>query len=72
MTPKEFTAELKELKLKKVEFAEMVGLKYRTIQDWRENANPVPAWVDSWLANYQLAEKFKELQKIYGKTSQFA
>jgi DNA-binding transcriptional regulator YiaG len=57
----EFTARLKELNLKKIRFAELTGMKQKTVLGWGQGKVLVPSWVDSWLENYEYAIKYKKI-----------
>ena len=64
MTYDEFKSTLKELGLSKHEFSNMVGFTYNSINNWNNHINkPVPTWVDSWLENYRLAKRYKEIKE---------
>ena len=55
MTKKEFVIALKKANMTKKEFAHLSGMTYTTVAQWSDN-KPPPAWVESWLNNYQKAK----------------
>jgi transcriptional regulator with XRE-family HTH domain len=52
----EFEKLLREAKLSKKKFAELVGMNNGSVSNWKKNDN-VPIWVNSWLKFYIEAEK---------------
>lgn len=53
----EFDLLLKKIDLNKKEFAQMVGMSYTSVTNWKQ-VEELPAWVDSWLKNYAKSKKF--------------
>ena len=59
----QFEAVLAELGLSKREFSELVGMNYTSITNWKQGG-AVAGWVASWLANYELAQRYKALVRL--------
>lgn len=51
---------LKQAKINKKEFANLVEMNYTSVTNWASNDN-VPRWVRSWLKNYIKAKKLDEV-----------
>lgn len=51
---------LRQAKINKKEFANLVEMNYTSVTNWASNDN-VPRWVRSWLKNYI---KAKDIDKI--------
>ena len=54
-----FSAKLKELELRREEFAKIVGMNYNSVANWKSKG--IPSWVAPFLHYY---EKGKDLDKI--------
>jgi len=52
----EFEELLRQAKLSKKQFAELVGMHNGSISNWKKHNN-IPVWVKSWLKFYIEAEK---------------
>lgn len=63
MTKKEFNAKLKELNLSIVEFSKISNVSYPTANGWNDDTKRIPAWVSSWLENYEVAKNYKDIQE---------
>lgn len=63
MTIENFERQLKDLNLKKKEFAAMVNAGYTGVVGWNSRGS-TPDWVDSWLENYAKAKKYDEIRRI--------
>lgn len=63
MTKKEFNDKLKKLNLSISEFSKLSNLPYQTAVSWNDDKRPFPAWVSSWLENYEVAKNYKHLQE---------
>ncbi len=61
MTTDEFNTILKSLALSRKDFAEITGVSYSTISQWRDDKNPIPSWVSSWLDNYKKAKALTDI-----------
>ncbi|MCT7910337.1 XRE family transcriptional regulator [Arcobacter lacus] len=57
----EFNKLLEKACLSKSEFCDIIGLEYKSVNNWGTSKIVVPKWVESWLDNY--IEK-KKLEKI--------
>lgn len=57
LTKEKFDNLLKDLKLTKKEFSNIIGISYITINNW----NIIPSWVNSWFENYI---KAKDMNKV--------
>lgn len=58
MTKIEFDARLKELNLKKIDFAKISNMNYGSINNWGtkrgdKNVLPIPPWVEPFLIYYE-------------------
>lgn len=60
MEYEQFEEFLKQINLKKGEFAELVSMNSNSVSNWRQ-AGKVPHWVKSWLENYI---KAKDLDRV--------
>ena len=72
MTKIEFTNKLKNIGLNKSKFAKLSGENYSTVLGWGriyENVKKekkilkVPIWIDSWIENYEKAQKYDYIVK---------
>lgn len=63
MTYEEFDKVLKEFRLNKKEFAKLTNMSYTGVTNWNQR-NQTPAWVDSWLENYEKANKYDFLIRL--------
>lgn len=64
MERQEFNELLDEAELSKEEFANKVGLQYRSVNNWGTGAQNVPHWVESWLALYIENNRCKKIKAI--------
>jgi len=55
-----FETLLKQAKINKKEFANLVEMNYTSITNWK-NTDNIPKWVKSWLENYI---KAKDIDKM--------
>ncbi|ENU2792769.1 hypothetical protein ACE4NI_001660 [Campylobacter jejuni] len=62
MKNKDFEKKLKELKLSKKDFVEIIGMPYQTLMNWKAKGK-TPKWVDSWLENYEYKKFYDEFFK---------
>ena len=58
-----FENSLAGLKLSKKDFAKMVGAAYNGVVNWNVRGQ-TPAWVDSWLENYEKARKYEQIKRL--------
>lgn len=63
MTYENFSNKLKQLGLTREEFSKLVGMKYNSVANWK--SKEIPAWVDSWLENYEKLKVLEETLKVY-------
>jgi len=56
-----FETLLKQAKVNKKEFANLVEMNYTSITNWK-NTDNVPKWVKSWLQNYIKAKSYKDIK----------
>ncbi|MDX4069850.1 MULTISPECIES: hypothetical protein [Arcobacteraceae] len=72
MTKIEFTKKLKNVGLNKSKFAKLSGENYYTVLGWgrtykkekkEKKVLKVPIWIDSWLENYEKAQKYENIVK---------
>lgn len=63
MTNEEFNTLLKEAKLTKKAFSEIVKMNYASVTNWNQSEY-VPSWVESWLNLYIENKHCKELKEI--------
>lgn len=56
----EFNALLEKANLSKKEFAEIIDMRYTSVNNWG-TSQPLPRWVKSWLENYI---KAKDMDKV--------
>ncbi|MBX2078012.1 hypothetical protein I9T54_00465 [Campylobacter peloridis] len=59
MTYEDFSNKLKKLQLSRDEFSKIVGMSYNSVANWK--SKEIPAWVDSWLENYEQQKSFNNL-----------
>ncbi|EOA2863898.1 hypothetical protein ACJY7S_001695 [Campylobacter upsaliensis] len=59
MTYEDFSNKLKKLQLSRDEFSKIVGMSYNSVANWK--SKEIPAWVDSWLENYEQQKSFNHL-----------
>lgn len=64
MDRKEFNKLLEKADLTKKKFAEIVGMKYNSVNNWG-SSQAIPRWVISWLENYIKSSKFDKVKKIF-------
>lgn len=64
MERQEFNEFLEEAELSKEEFANKVGLQYRSVNNWGTGAQKVPHWVKSWLELYIENNRCKKIKAI--------
>ncbi|TLD79827.1 hypothetical protein LS68_009135 [Helicobacter sp. MIT 05-5293] len=64
MNKKDFDAKLKSLGISRQDFCNMTGLAYSSVANWKDESKPIPIWVDSWLENYKLAQKYKVIEEL--------
>jgi len=62
MTKEEFNKLLKEAQLTKKEFAEIIDMKYTSVNNWGSSQN-FPRWVESWLENYCEKKRFDSVKQ---------
>jgi len=55
---------LKQAKLSKKEFAEILEIPYATANSWGNNGRDYPYWIKSWLSLYIENKECKELKEI--------
>ncbi|QSZ43149.1 XRE family transcriptional regulator (plasmid) [Sulfurimonas aquatica] len=55
----ELTDRLKNLEMTKKKFAEITGQGVTTITNWKGDGKKIPAWVDTWLDNYEKAQAYE-------------
>ncbi len=65
MTTKEFEELLKQAKLTKKEFAELVKMHYTSVTNWKQDKKNIPAWVGEYLKMYIELQKYKNFKKAY-------
>ncbi len=72
MDRQQFNEILEQVELTKEEFAQKVGLKYLSVNNWGSTQN-IPKWVDSWMELYvenykcrKLREAIKQLENSVG------
>ena len=65
MNRDEFNRKLKNLGLKKKEFAEIAGISYHTVLSWGRDGDKVkvPGWVEKFLIYYEKARRFDAITK---------
>ena len=72
MTKIEFTKKLKNVGLDKNKFAKLSGENYCTVLGWgriyknnkkEKKVLKVPIWIDSWIENYEKAQKYENIVK---------
>jgi DNA-binding transcriptional regulator YiaG len=63
MTNDEFDICLKEAKLTKKEFAQIVEMSYGGVVNWGREHQTVPSWVESWMKLYIENRKFESLKQ---------
>jgi len=59
-----FNELLEEAELTKEEFANKVGLQYRSVNNWGTGVQNVPHWVDSWLTLYIENNRCKKIKAM--------
>lgn len=59
-----FNELLEEAELTKEEFANKVGLQYRSVNNWGTGVQKVPHWVDSWLTLYIENNRCKKIKAM--------
>ena len=64
MERQEFNELLDEAELSKEEFANKVGLQYRSVNNWGTGPQKVPHWVDSWLELYIENNRCKKIKAM--------
>jgi len=66
MDRQQFNAMLEKSNLTKESFSQIVGLQYRSVNNWGSGVQKIPHWVESWLELYyenQECKKIKEMIK---------
>jgi hypothetical protein len=63
LTKNDFDVKVKNLGLKKTEFAELSNISYNTVKGWIK-LEEVPGWVESWLDNYADSIKLKAIKEV--------
>ena len=58
---------LKNAKLSKKEFANLVEMNYNSVTNWNKS-NKIPQWVHSWLDLYIENKECKELKQLLKET----
>ena len=64
MNNEEFKALLKNAKLSKKAFSELVGTSTQSVNNWSNKDRGIPYWVKSWLTLYIENKECKELKEI--------
>lgn len=67
MKKADFMATLKELDMKKKDFAALCGLKPLSVNNWSDEKFPIPSWVEPFLEYYKKSLKYDEIVKIVEK-----
>lgn len=60
MEKEEFNKLLEKAKLSKKEFAEIIGMRYSSVNNWGSSQD-FPRWVRSWLENYIKAKNMDNI-----------
>ncbi|MCG3655438.1 XRE family transcriptional regulator [Aliarcobacter butzleri] len=60
----EFNSLLEDACLTKIEFCELIGLEYKSVNNWGTPKIDVPKWVESWLKNYIERKKLEKIKEI--------
>ncbi|MBX7489910.1 hypothetical protein [Helicobacter turcicus] len=68
MSYEDLTKHLKNLGLSKEEFAQIVGMSYHSVTNWK--AKEIPKWVDSWINLYYTAQKYDKIVELVQKELQ--
>lgn len=63
MTNTNFEQVLQHLELTKKDFAQIVGMPYQTLMNWKQK-DETPIWVDSWIENYKKARKYEIIKAL--------
>ena len=64
MIRSELNERLKDAGLSKKDFAEKSGMSYGTVNNWGNDNQPVPPWVDSWLENFKAKKSMIEVKEV--------
>lgn len=64
MDRQQFNEMLDSAELTKEEFANKVGLQYRSVNNWGTGAQNVPHWVESWLELYLENNQCKKIKTM--------
>ena len=60
----EFNLLLEKANLSKKDFCSIIGLDYKSVNNWGSSNINVPKWVKSWLENYIYRKKFEDIKEI--------
>ena len=60
MNKEEFNELLKKANLSKTQFAEIIDMKYTSVNNWG-SSQQFPRWVKSWLDNYIKAQDMNKV-----------
>ena len=70
MTKQEFKELLNTANIRKKELSIRLGIAQSTVNNWG-SSKEIPYWIESWLENYILATKFRDVkEKICDKTEE--
>ena len=67
MTNELFEKLLKEAKLSKKDFADLVKMNYNSVTNWNKS-DKIPQWVGSWLKLYSENKDLAQLKKLIKET----
>lgn len=67
MDRQQFNKILEMVELSKEEFANKVGLQYRSVNNWGTGALNFPHWVESWLELYLENHQCKKIKDMIKK-----
>jgi DNA-binding transcriptional regulator YiaG len=70
VTKQEFKELLNTANIRKKELSIRLGIAQSTVNNWG-SSKEIPYWIESWLENYILATKFRDVkEKICDKTEE--
>ena len=76
MTIEEFDAKLKQLNIKKAEFATIINMNKGSVYNWgttriiknEKQMIQIPDWVEAFFEHYEKSLKYDQIKKLLGHT----
>lgn len=64
MNKQQFDNALDMLDLSRKKFSELSGMSYNTVGQWNDETKKIPAWVPSWLENYNYKMRYFKIKNL--------